>query len=274
MNLAEKLKVPEGHRLRLDSLAPDRTPGCKDKEQATEELEAMIEELRPMQYRLYAEGRRAVLVVLQGMDASGKDGVIRHVFSGFNPQGCRITSFKVPTPEERAHDFLWRIHKAVPPYGEIGVFNRSHYEDVLVARVRKLVPQAVWKARYAQIRAFEQHLTENGVVLLKCFLQISRNEQKKRLMQRLEDPDRNWKFSESDIEERGLWAEYQRAYEEALAECNTPFAFWYIIPSDRKWYRNWAVARLLLETMRGMKIRLPPPRGDAKTLLARLRAAD
>jgi PPK2 family polyphosphate:nucleotide phosphotransferase len=273
MTLRDKLGVPVGQRLRLSRHDPQQTPGCHDRDRAAADLEAMLAELRRLQYRLYAENRRAVLVVLQGMDAAGKDGVIRHVFSGLNPQGCRVTSFKVPSSEERDHDFLWRIHKAVPPYGEIGIFNRSHYEDVLVVRVRKLVPKSVWKARYGQIRAFEQYLTENGIVMLKCFLHISRKEQKERLLRRLEDPDRNWKFSESDLEERGLWGDYQRAYEEALAACSTPWAPWYLVPSDRKWYRNWAVARLLLETLREMNIRLPPPRGDAKALLARLRAA-
>ncbi len=232
----------------------------------------MLEELRALQYRLFAENRRTVLVVLQAMDAAGKDGLVRGVFSGLNPQGCTVTSFKAPSPEELHHDFLWRIHKAVPPHGEIGVFNRSHYEDVLVVRVHDLVPREVWKARYDQINAFENLLAANGVTLVKIYLHISREEQKKRLLERLDNPERNWKFSEADLAERKYWNDYEAAYEAALGRCSTPAAPWHVIPADHKWYRNWAVAHLLLRTLRDMKLTYPAPRGDVATLKRKLRA--
>jgi PPK2 family polyphosphate:nucleotide phosphotransferase len=272
MKLAGKLGIKPGARVNLRRSDADATPGCRDKARAIEGLAANLAELRPLQYRLYAENRRAVLVVLQGLDAAGKDGAIRHVFAGLNPQGCRVTAFKTPTSLELAHDFLWRIHQAVPPHGEIGIFNRSHYEDVLIARVRKLVPEAVWQDRYGQINAFEQHLAANGVVLLKCFLHISRKEQTERLLARLDDPARNWKFSAGDIEERRHWDAYQQAYAEALARCSTRTAPWHIIPSDHKWYRNWAISQLLLETLRGMDLRFPPPLADVRALRRRLQA--
>ena len=230
--------------------------------------------MRKLQYRLFAENRRAVLVVLQAMDAAGKDGVVRHVMSGLNPQACRVTSFKVPSALEKQHDFLWRIHQAVPPTGEIGVFNRSHYEDVLVARVRQLVPPAVWKARFEMINTFERYLSDNGVTIVKFFLHISRAEQAQRLQDRLADPDRNWKFTPADIEERRFWDDYQTASEEAIARCSTPWAPWYVIPSDRKWYRNWAVAEILRHTMQKMDLRFPPPLHDAKDLRRRLQAQE
>jgi PPK2 family polyphosphate:nucleotide phosphotransferase len=273
MNLSRKLRVkPGGGRVDLCRCAADSTPECRDKARADSDLADYLAELRGLQYRLFAENRRAVLLVLQGMDAAGKDGTIRHVLAGLNPQGCRVTAFKTPTSLELAHDFLWRIHQAVPPTGEIGVFNRSHYEDVLIARVRGLVPKTVWRARYEQINAFERHLTANGIVIVKCFLHISRREQLQRLSERLDDPERNWKFSAGDIEERKYWNDYQRAYADALERCSTKAAPWHVVPSDHKWYRNWAVARLLLETLRGMDIRFPPPPPDLPALRRRLKS--
>ena len=262
MKVVEKLRVEPGRRIKLRHVATDATPGVKGKAEAVEDLAALLPELRKLQYRLYAENRRAVLVVLQAMDAGGKDGVVRHVFSGFNPQGCRVTSFKSPSATELDHDFLWRIHRAVPPLGEIGVFNRSHYEDVLIVRVHELVPADVWRRRYARINAFERHLAESGVTMLKFFLHISREEQTRRLLDRIDDPERNWKLSPADAEERRYWDDYRRAYEDVLRECSTPCAPWYVIPSDHKWYRNWAIARVLLARLRDMRLQFPKPLAD------------
>jgi PPK2 family polyphosphate:nucleotide phosphotransferase len=272
MNLMKKLSVTPGRPVKLKKIDPAATPGCGSKEKALEELPGMLDELRALQYRLFAENKRAVLVVLQAMDAAGKDGLVRGVFSGLNPQGCSVTPFKAPSPEDLDRDFLWRIHKAVPPKGEIGVFNRSHYEDVLVVRVHGLVPPEVWRDRYDQINAFEKLLTANGVTIVKFFLHIGRDEQKQRLLDRLDNPERNWKFSEADLEERKFWDDYQAAYEDALGRCSTPRAPWHVIPSDRKWYRNWAVAHILLHTLRDMKLKFPAPRGDVETLKRKLRA--
>jgi PPK2 family polyphosphate:nucleotide phosphotransferase len=270
MKVVKQLLVKPGSAPRLRKIATGATPGCPSKEKAAEELPAMLEELRKLQYQLFAENRRAVLVVLQAMDAAGKDGLVRGVFSGFNPQACRVTPFKAPTAEELAHDFLWRIHKQVPPRGEIGVFNRSHYEDVLIVRVHGLVEKRVWKARYGQIRVFEKLLGDNGVTIVKFFLHISRDEQKERLLARLDNPQRNWKFSEADLAERQYWDDYQRAYEDAMGQCGTRAAPWYVIPADHKWYRNWAVAHILLQTMRNMRLKFPKPRADVKSLRRQL----
>jgi len=271
MKIVEKLRVEPGRRIKLHRVATDATPGVKDKAEAVQDLADMLPELRKLQYRLYAENRRSVVVVLQAMDAGGKDGVVRHVFSGFNPQGCRVTDFKAPSTTELDHDFLWRIHRAMPPYGEIGVFNRSHYEDVLIVRVHELVPEDVWRPRYAQINAFERYLADNGVAILKFFLHISREEQTRRLLDRIEDPERNWKLSPADAEERKYWDDYQRAYEDVLHECSAPCAPWYVIPSDHKWYRNWAIARVLLAHLRDMRLQFPKPLADPDGLRRLLR---
>lgn len=269
-DLREILQVPCGRRVRLKDLDPDATFGIRDKEQARKRLAENIAELARLQYRLYAENRRSVLVVLQAMDAGGKDGVIRHVMSGLNPQGCTVTPFKVPSPEELDHDFLWRVHRAAPPRGEIGVFNRSHYEDVLVVRVHNLVPRGVWKRRYDQINAFERILVENGTVMVKCFLHISRDEQLDRLQARLAAPDRHWKLSEADVHERSYWSKYAAAYEDALARCSTPEAPWYWIPANRKWYRDYAVSTILLETLKDMALKFPKPTADLKVIADKL----
>ena len=274
MKIDKHLQIEHGSRVRLAKISTDATSGCRDKELSLESLGESLVDLRKLQYRLFAENRRAVLIVLQAMDAAGKDGVVRHVMSGLNPQACRVTSFKVPSALEKQHDFLWRIHQAVPPIGEIGVFNRSHYEDVLVVRVRQLASPAVWKARYAMINDFEHYLSDNGVTILKFYLHISREEQARRLRVRLDDPERNWKFTPADIEERRFWDDYQRAYEDLLGRCSTSWAPWYVIPSDRKWYRNWAVADILRTTMEKMNLRFPPPLHDVKDLRRRLQAQE
>jgi PPK2 family polyphosphate:nucleotide phosphotransferase len=208
-----------------------------------------------------------VLIILQGMDTAGKDGTIRHVMSGLTPQGVRVTSFKAPTEEELAHDFLWRVHQAVPRHGDLGIFNRSHYEDVLVVRVHELVPRHVWKGRYEQINEFEKMLTENRTIILKFFLHISKQEQKDRLEARLKDPDRNWKLTLKDVQERQYWSDYCEAYEEALTRCSTEWAPWHIIPANHKWYRNLLVAEIIVKTLRDLDIKFPPPSKDLSKIV-------
>ena len=213
--------------------------------------------LAGLQRVFYADARHALLIVLQGRDAAGKDGTIRHVFSVVNPQGCEVSSFKVPTENELRHDFLWRVHQRVPARGMIGIFNRSHYEDVLVARVNGLVPEGVWRERYTQINEFERMLTLNGVVILKFFLHISRAEQKRRLIDRLTDRTKNWKFRAGDLDDRAKWSEYTEAYRDALGECSTKWAPWFVVPSDDKSVRNWLVARTIEHTLDGLGLRYP-----------------
>jgi PPK2 family polyphosphate:nucleotide phosphotransferase len=262
MKLNSQLMVQPGRKPRLADRNPDATPGIGDKEAAERQLEKNMARLMDLQYLLYAEGKHAVLVVFQAMDAGGKDGTIRHVMSGLNPQGTRVTSFKVPTPEELKHDFLWRIHKATAQLGEIAIFNRSHYEDVLVVRVHKLVPKLVWSRRYEHINAFEKLLTDRGVRVLKFFLQISKEEQKSRFEKRLTEPARQWKISEADFAERKYWDDYIEAYEDALARCSTPWAPWYVIPANKKWYRNFAVSRILVEALEQFNMKFPAPGVD------------
>ncbi|HYK92407.1 MAG TPA: polyphosphate kinase 2 family protein [Acidobacteriota bacterium] len=259
MSLRKHMIVKPGTKARLAQRDPDITPGFKDKESSIKQLEKNTARLAELQYLLYAENRRAVLVIFQALDAGGKDGTIRHVMSGLNPQGCRVTSFKVPSAEESRHDFLWRIHKAVPQSGELGIFNRSHYEDVLVVRVHRIVPKEVWSRRYEEINAFEKQLTENRVTILKFFLHISKEEQKKRFEERLSDPTKNWKLSEADFEERKFWDDYQAAYEDALSRCSTPWAPWHVIPADHKWFRNAAVSHILVEALEELDMKFPAP---------------
>ena len=254
--------IRPGRSFQLEDLPTTDVAGFKDKADGRGQLEKHLERLRELQHLLYADGRHAVLIVLQAMDTGGKDGTIRHVMSGFNPAGCMVTSFKVPSDEERKHDFLWRIHHAVPPKGVIGVFNRSHYEDVLVVRVHKMVPKEVWKARYEQINEFERMLTETGTTIIKFFLHISKKEQAKRLKARIEDKKKNWKFSSADLAERKLWSEYQEAYEDALRECSTEWAPWTVIPADVKWARDEMVARVMVEQLETLDLRYPKPQKD------------
>lgn len=237
---------------------PGDTGGAPGSRQQTEAANsAQIESLEGLQGRLWAEARRSLLVVLQGVDAAGKDGTIRRVFHGVNPQGVHVTSFKVPTHLEAAHDFLWRVHAAAPAAGEIGIFNRSHYEEVLVVRVHELVPEPLWRARYEHIVAFERLLAHGGTTVVKIFLHISSEEQDRRLADRLERPDKRWKLQESDFLERSRWDDYQAAYEEALTRTSTEQAPWYVVPADHKWFRDWVVGEILLATLTEMDPRYP-----------------
>ncbi len=261
---------------RLASIPARGTPGWKfsssdeAKEKAAVRVAENLARIDELQYRLYAEGRQSLLIVVQGMDTSGKDGVIRKVMAAFNPQGCHVWGFKVPSAEEAAHDFLWRIHRATPGRGEIAIFNRSHYEDVLVVRVHDLVPREVWTRRYDQINAFERHLTENSTRVLKFYLHISPEEQLERLRARLDEPGKHWKFSEGDVAERARWKDYQAAYQDALARCSPAYAPWYVIPADRKWYRDLAVSEIVADTLAAMKPKLPKVELDVKQLRSML----
>jgi PPK2 family polyphosphate:nucleotide phosphotransferase len=263
----KSLRVKPGTKVSLDDYDPADTGPYRSADDAADKLREHIDELDRLQNLLYAEGRRAILIVLQGMDASGKDGTIRHVMSGLNPQGVTVTPFKVPSDEERAHDYLWRVHKVTPRYGQIAIFNRSHYEDVLVVRVHELVPKKVWKKRYKQINFFERILAENNTVILKFFLHVSKEEQKRRLEERLKDPKRHWKFSEKDVDERRFWPAYQEAYEDALTQCSTKRAPWYIVPADNKWYRNLVVAETIVEALRGLDLKYPEAACDVSKIV-------
>lgn len=233
-----------------------------DKETAVTEFKTIRKELRDWQPRLYAEGKQKLLIVFQAIDAGGKDGTIRNVFKGVNPQGVAVTSFKVPSKKELAHDFLWRVHQAVPGKGMIGVFNRSHYEDVLVVRVDNIVPETVWRPRYTHINNFEKLLHDSGTRILKFFLHISKEEQRERFQSRLDEPHKHWKFSPEDLEKRKQWPDYMAAFEEMLQQCTTDFAPWYVIPANQKWYRNLAVTRIIVETLRDMNPQYPESKED------------
>ena len=264
--LRDALRVKPGSRVRLEKRDPAATFG-HDKAASVEATQVQMARLRDLQDRLWAESKHSVLVVLQGIDAAGKDGTIAKVMEAFNPQGCPVTPFKVPSAEELAHDFLWRIHKRTPGKGEIGIFNRSQYEDVLVVRVHDLVPRRVWSRRYDQINAFERALTEGGTTVVKFFLTIDRDEQRTRLQERYDDPKKRWKFKLADLEERKLWDDYQAAFDEALMKTSTPWAPWYVIPANRNWFRNLAVATILADTMAGLKPAYPPEPDLPKDLL-------
>ena len=258
----EEVPGEGGEGIDLSGFDPRQTWGIEEKEAAGERLAENIGRLRELQYTLYAEDRRSLLVVLQGMDSAGKDGAIRHVMSGMNPQGCKVVPFKAPSKEELDHDFLWRIHRAVPPRGEIGIFNRSHYEDVLIVRVHELVPKSVWSKRYEQINRFERNLAENGTTIIKFFLCISKDEQRERLQARLDDPTKNWKFNPGDLDERKKWDDYIAAYEAVLKKCSRRQAPWFVVPADRKWFRNLVISEILCETLEGMKLKMPKPAFD------------
>ncbi|MHB9034031.1 MAG: polyphosphate kinase 2 family protein [Anaerolineae bacterium] len=264
MNTAKYL-VQTDSKITLADFKTDDTDGL-DKKQTLEKLADLRLDLNRLQQLLYAEGRHGLLVVLQGMDTSGKDGVCRHVMSAFNPQGVQITSFKVPTAEELSHDFLWRIHRAVPRLGMVGIFNRSQYEDVLVVRVESLVPAKEWHRRYELINDFEESLTNSGLEVLKFFLHISKEEQRTRLQDRLEDPTEYWKFNVADLKTRAKWDEYQAAYEDVLNRCSPKNAPWYIIPADKKWFRNLLISQILKERLEALKLEWPPLADDAKGL--------
>jgi PPK2 family polyphosphate:nucleotide phosphotransferase len=259
--LRDALRVKPGSRIHVERMDAGATFG-HDKESAAAATLHQMERLRSLQDTVWAEGKHAVLVVLQGIDAAGKDGTIAKVMEAFNPQGCPVTSFKVPTPEELGHDFLWRVHRHTPRKGEVGIFNRSHYEDVLVVRVHGYVPRKVWSARYAQINDFEEMLTRNGTTIVKFFLTIDRDEQRKRFQARVDDPKKRWKFSMGDLAERKLWDDYQAAFDEALSKTSTPWAPWYVIPANRNWFRNLAIADIVADTLEELDPRYPKPTDD------------
>jgi PPK2 family polyphosphate:nucleotide phosphotransferase len=267
-----RAQVRDG-RFRMVDVDPASRPGLKGgKGRAQRDIEKNQDVLFNWHERLYAEHKRSLLVVLQGMDTSGKDGTVTHVVRNFNPQGVLITPFKAPTPEEKRHGFLWRIRRRLPVAGDIGVFNRSHYEDVLIARVHALAPPDVLERRYAQINAFEKQLVQSGTRVVKLCLHISYAEQRKRLIDRLKNPDKHWKFNENDIDERAYWDDYMSAYGLAISRCSTRWAPWYVIPANDKVYRNWAVTMILLETLQEMSPQYPRPKLDVPRLIKRLKA--
>src|SRR5262245_6286034 len=249
----------------LQDFDPDYHEGL-NKDKAREKALHFAERIGQIQELLNADASKAIIILLQGMDTSGKDGASRHVLQEVNPAGVETANFKAPSREELAHDFLWRVHHAVPRYGNIGVFNRSHYEDVLIVRVLRLQPPSVWRARYEQINAFEKHLAANRVILLKFFLHISREEQAERLRARLEDPQKNWKFQMDDLEMRKHWGKFQKAYEDALNRCSTPHAPWHIVPANRKWYRDYIISKTVMKTMEEMNLHWPKPKIDLSTV--------
>jgi PPK2 family polyphosphate:nucleotide phosphotransferase len=273
MDFAKQFLVSPGERIDIDAIDANYRPEGMTKKSSREDIRETLLRLSSLQYRLYAEDRRSLLIVLQGRDAAGKDGTIRHVFGGLNPQGCRVTSFKVPSSKERAHDFLWRIHQATPARGEVGIFNRSHYEDVLVVRVHDLVPESVWSQRYAHINAFERQLADNGTRILKFYLHIDQQEQLDRFRARLEEPDKRWKISESDYTERRYWDAYTAAFQDALSKCSTAHAPWFAIPANRKWFRNLAISRIVADTLESMQLQVPEPTVDIGDIRARYHAA-
>jgi PPK2 family polyphosphate:nucleotide phosphotransferase len=254
--------IKPGTRVSLKDCDPADTGTYSSAADVEDLLNHYKEELARLQYLLYAENRRALMIILQGTDTSGKDGTIRHVMSNLSPLGVQVKAFKAPTELELAHDFLWRIHKEVPRNGEIGIFNRSHYEDVLVVRVHDLVPRKTWKGRFRQINHFEHMLVENNVVLLKFFLHISKGEQKRRLEERLKDSTRHWKLSLHDLEERKYWSAYRKAYETVLSRCSTHWAPWHLVPANHKWYRNLVVAKTIVETLSDLNMKYPEPSID------------
>lgn len=262
--------VRQGAALSLSDREAERPRELPVKDALKAALDDEQKKLGQLQDRLMAGKQRAVLVILQGRDASGKDGAIKHVFDGCNPQGCRVTSFGVPTALELSHDYLWRIHAAVPPRGIIGIFNRSHYEDVIAVRVKKLAAEKVWRARFEQINAFERMLAANDVVILKFFLHVSRAEQRERLIDRLEDPEENWKFRAGDLDDRKLWSGFTAAYRDALSRCSTKWAPWYVVPADSKTARNYLITRTLNRTLEGLRLRYPKARPEVLALKGKI----
>lgn len=264
--MANHYVVQPGAAVDLASINPDgRTNISKDT--AKFRLNKLLDKLEALQLRLYAEQKQSLLCIFQAMDAGGKDGTIKNIFRGLNPQGLQVTSFKAPTSHELAHDYLWRVHNAAPVRGMIGIFNRSHYEDVLVVRVNNLVPEAVWRKRYDHINAFEQMLTDNGTRILKFFLHISKDEQKDRLEDRLKEPESQWKFSMGDLPVRAQWDDYMRAYEDAISRCSTEAAPWYIIPANRKWLRNLLVTQIIVDTLESMNPQFPAPEAGLENIV-------
>jgi PPK2 family polyphosphate:nucleotide phosphotransferase len=252
-------RIAPGTRVRLKDFDPGFSDKHEDKKAALPKVEKFQQRMDDLQFRLYADQKHSLLICLQAPDAGGKDGVVRHVIGSMNPQGCRVVGFKEPSPVELAHDFLWRIEQQVPKRGEVVIFNRSQYEDVLIVRVHDLVPKKVWSKRYEQINDFERRLAANGTHILKFFLHISKEEQLERFKQRLDDPARRWKISEADYKEREYWASYEEAYEELLSKCSSDSAPWFVIPSNHKWFRDLAISQIIVETMEKLGIQLPEP---------------
>jgi PPK2 family polyphosphate:nucleotide phosphotransferase len=276
--IAKPYRVEQGKAFRLKDFDPADTGHVKSKEHADELLERSLSEMTDLQAKLYAQDTWAVLLILQAMDAAGKDGVIKHVMSGVNPQGCQIFSFKAPSSEDLNHDYLWRTLKDVPERGRIGIFNRSYYEEVLIVRVhkdvfareripRELITKDIWKQRFEDICAVERYLSRNGIVIRKFFLNVSSKEQKKRFDARLEDPSKNWKFSEADLRERGYWDDYMKAYEEMIQGTATPYAPWYVVPADNKWVTRTVVAAAIIESLQGLKLKYPVVSGEQRKQL-------
>jgi PPK2 family polyphosphate:nucleotide phosphotransferase len=273
MNYGKKFVVAPGAKLRLSKVDPAYCGKHESHETAAGEIAKDVARMDRLQYLVYADASRSVLIVLQGLDAAGKDGVIRHLFSGMNPQGTSVAPFKQPNKTELAHDFLWRVHRCAPGKGEVVIFNRSHYEDVLAVRVHKLVPREVWSKRYDLINGFEKMLCENGTCILKFYLHISPEEQLGRFKQRLDDPARQWKISDSDYSERKLWPKYVAAYEEAIERTSTKYAPWYVIPANHKWFRNLAISRIVADSMEEMDLKPPKPHVDLADIRRKFHAA-
>lgn len=269
MSMMKKHLVKPDSKIDLSDWDPNDTGAFSGgKEEAEEKLSDLSRRLQTLQELLYAGHKHKILIILQAMDTGGKDGTIRKVFSGVNPQGMGVVNFKAPTPEELDHDYLWRVHREVPGKGEMVIFNRSHYEDVLIVRVHSLVPAKVWRRRYAQINDFERTLAEEGTTIMKFFLHIDKDEQRKRLQERLDDTEKHWKFNVADLKERELWNDYMRAYEDALGKTSTQWAPWYIIPANRKWYRNLAVATtIVVETLERLEMCFPEPKKKLESVV-------
>lgn len=273
MNYLQRFKVAPGSKVKLKKFDPSFKDGHEDPDSAAEEIEHYQKKLRELQDLLFAERRQSILICLQALDTGGKDGTINHVLGSMNPLGCRVASFKQPTPEEMAHDFLWRAHKVAPARGEVVIFNRSHYEDVLIVRVHKLAPGKVWSRRYKLINNFEKELAEHKTHILKFYLHISKDEQLQRFKERLDDPAKQWKISEEDYKEREYWEDYIDAYEDALSRCSTKHAPWFIIPANHKWFRNLAVARIVAEYLESLKMTYPAPTVDIERIHKEYHAA-
>ena len=262
MSYYKQFMVQPGTKVKLDKIDAGYKDGHESHQSALPEIEKNREKLGELQYRLYAEGKQSLLVCLQAMDAGGKDGTVNHVLSAMNPQGCGVHGFKRPSTEEAAHDFLWRVHKYCPGRGQVAIFNRSHYEDVLVVRVHDLVPKEVWSKRYDHINNFERLLADNDTHILKFYLHISEDEQLRRFKQRIDDPARHWKISEADYAERAYWNDYTKAFEAALSHCSTPHAPWFVIPANHKWFRNLAVSQIMVRALEQMNCKFPKPTVD------------
>lgn len=262
MNYIKKFRVEPGSQVDLDNVDASFKDKHESHEHALPEIETYNQSMKQLQYLMYAEGKHSLLICLQGRDAAGKDGTINHVLGAMNPQGCQVTGFKVPSKQEAAHDFLWRYHQATPTKGQVAIFNRSHYEDVLVQRVHKMVPKSVWSQRYEQINQFEKMLHDNGTHILKFYLHIDAEEQLARFKQRIEDPARHWKISEADYVERPFWDSYTEAFEDALSHCSTQHAPWFVIPANHKWFRNLAISRIVSETLETLNMKFPEPTID------------